>query len=558
MSIPAVRALLVRVMLLEATTSKHLTDLLAWEDPEWLQLPPAKREVALSRYQALVAYDGLTSPSKADAEKAAQGLGLKLRTFYALLRDWRDDNRSPLALVPYRSGEPGARPSRLDAKVAAKLNELVRRVLDDNSSIKPGQAVRKVRENWPDGLSPPSDVTIRKYIDRQQSERPSRPGSLRLNLGEGPQEEAETATRFGEVVVVDHTAPARILVGDAATARSPVITLAIDLWSGAPIGSSVSDGEPDPDAIMDALTDAFGRMAVLAPETHPIRPRIVYASSHGEGWDRLRRELLSARISLTERPDHRLHFGGPTRRLVGNRLGSMQLQPSKARRAGLVEIDPEQDALLALDQVQQIVDAAVDELIQARVPEIAGVRGNRLELTDLLGSDRTGGRELATYLGSLESPLVRRHLKAYSGRGLPTDGAVETDSAHGTIEDEITDLVDEIAGDNLVDLRITRSSRDGNVWLVDVLVDSQEVAPEIWIELAREALDMAECSEALVQFTVIGLDADLEALIQLLQDSRGARPRLGEPPIVPRLPSSAEPGDDGILPRVLRDMHLER
>lgn len=500
-SLAAARALLSRVNTLEDETSPENILVTLRDDPDWLVLPLAKREAALKRFKVLRAYDRKKKPTKKQAADAAAELGIQLRSFYAMLRSWRDKGKTPFALVPYRGEEDAPRPSRLDPAVAKHLIEQVRTLLKEKPSLPPGEAVRDIAAGWPQTLGRPSAVTVRSYLERERAAVPAEPGTLSLAIGATGHEDVEAATRFGEVIVVDHTSPARLLI-DGETAIAPTITLAIDLFSGMPVGAAVSEDEPGPEAVLDALADAHERMAALG-EDGPIAPRILYASTPDLEWTMLREQLQADGFDVGEWRDHRLQYGGPIKRLIGSKLGSIALHPSKAGRASGNSIDPDQDALLTMNQMLFVVDAVLERIIEERLPMLPGSGAARLGLPVWLMSR-----------GSLKArtrPLIQLDIDR-SGPSLDDDMTSDivelTTGRDGELLDpefevELRDIVADIVGRQLTGVEVHAPTPSAPGWLVQVSIRNMRHLPEAWLRLAREAIEIAETDGEMVRFEVV-------------------------------------------------------
>ena len=525
MSLAAARALLSRIAVLEAETSTDMPFALLQDDPEWILIPPARREVALTRHKVLSAYDRKKSPTKSNAQDAASVLGLQLRSFYALVRTWRDKGKSPFELVPY-AGDRAPRASRLEAPVATHLTAQVDKLLAVDPTVAPGKAVRAIKDGWPDTLKRPSDVTIRAFVDRRKAESPAEPGSLRLDYGGNS--EPESAERFGEVIVIDHTSPVRLLL-DGDSASVPTITLAIDLFTGVPIGAAVCEGEPGPDAVIDALADARERMEEIgAPDR--ISPRIVYASTRDPEWRRLHDELVASGLAVAEKPDHRLNFGGSIKRLLGERLGPIALQASKAGNVVGDRVDPDQDALLDFNQMLLVVDSAVDDMIDERLPEIDGLRGAMLDLPDWLTSRRG--------MGSRIMPLITlgaSNRRPYGWEQSPGPHAVDSRTSVPAFDPsfaaDLHDIVDEILAPVLSDVVVNEPAEGLPGWAVKVVLNDGRHLAEAWLRLAHEALEIAETEGELVRFDVSVAAAgkgDVTVADAAEQGGQGASPRTAE------------------------------
>jgi hypothetical protein len=351
-------------------------------DPRWLLLPPAKKLIALQRLKALQAYDALDEPTTKDAQKAAKSIGVRLRRFYDLLTGWRSAERSPFALVPHQSSS-GPRKSRLaDGRVAQAITTSIKELLATQPMAPPRSVIRHVRAQWNGPGKLPSDVTIRNYHTRAMEEQRPGLGKLTINIGNNPQEDVATADYFGEVVVIDHTSAARLFALEDRI-RPVTITLAIDLYTAAPIGVSVYTEYPSPAGVLDALQDAKLRLAKVGSDKI-VKPRLVFASTFDPQWAKLRSSLVERGYELFERRDGSLHHGGPTKRIIGPKLGDIVLQPKLAsrRKEKIERVDENQNSLLPLQDVRWIVQDAVERMFAERVPQESGHLGNQLDLPD--------------------------------------------------------------------------------------------------------------------------------------------------------------------------------
>lgn len=503
----AARALLTLVaeMEIDLVADDDLEALL--HDPDWLLTPPMRRHAALRRFKILRRYDRKVAPTKQDALVAAGELGMRLRSFYALLRDWRDRGRSALALVPYRTDEAGPRSSRLDPEVARRLTDEVRLLVEEEPGISPGKAVRAVAESWPEGLRLPSGVTIRAYVDRERTERAGTAGALPLGATGLPDGGGVVASRFGEVVVVDRVSPARLLlVPKLGAAVAPTITLAIDLWSGTPLGAAVGDADPDPAAVLDALADAAARMEGIGTDP-PIRPSVVYVGAQGAGWDDLRERFETAGLEANARPRHRLPPGASTRSLVGSRLGTIHLQGARGRRPRASGIDLDQEALLTMNQMMFLVDASVEAMIRHRLPEIDGRRGVKLDLPTAIadrGSLRSRVRPLIEITPSEAPPSP----EARPGRRPePVEAGGE---GRRDLTRHLQALATTAAGSLLAGTDIREPSAGSPGWVVRVEITDPRASPDVWLRLARGAIELADAGDGKVRFDVVGpVDAGL-------------------------------------------------
>ena len=496
-SFDIVHALLSSIYAMEedTTTDKALHALR--DDSDWLQLPPKKRAHALLRYRVLRGYDRKQAPTKVEASAAAARMGVRLRSFYALLRDWRNKEKSIFALVPYRPDETQARPSRLDAAVADELRKQVKALLQKDPLKAPAAVVKAITKAWPNGLAQPSAVTVRAFYERAKEARRPEPGSLHFETKLFNDDGMETASRLGEVLVIDHTAPARILLlGETATV--PTFTLAIDLFTGLPIGAALSEGAPSPEGVLDALADAHGRMRVLGQDSS-IQPRIVYASTMAPEWTLLREQLQTQGLELVEQQDHRIYSGGFTRRLLGNKLGSIALQPTKVNQAGVKEMDIDQDSLLTMNQTRFVLDRVIDTLLNQRLAEANGGAGTLLCLPqDIIarGTLKSRTRPLIEMTPGSRPPSNRspgeNHRNVNSRR----------DEVEKAFIGEINDLVADAIGDLAMHIEIEKPTAQSPGWLVLVETRHNHQIPDVWLRLAQLAIRIFATEKEKVRFNV--------------------------------------------------------
>lgn len=440
-------------------------------DPRWLTLPLARRERLLRRHEALEAYDSLPERTADDATRLAKSVGMKVDNFHRLFKVWQEGGRVPLAIVPYRNLKT-IRSTRLaDPRTADAIMALIERVLKDDPLAVPRKVIAFVKEHWegPGGL--PSDVTLRNFHDKAIIESKPTRGSLTLNFPDAPQEQAVEATAFAQVLVIDHTAPGRVQI-DGRSWGTPTITLAIDLWSGVPVGVAVTIGQPCAKAVVEALEDARRRLRSVGETGGIVRPRILFASTFGRQWDGLREWLLDHGLDIIERRDVNLHHGGPTKRIVGTRLGELELQPRLAGRPprrGI--IDPEKVAVLDGKQLLIVVDAAIDEMIEERLGDLQGGAGTVLDLP----------QERPVLATKQQTEVVERD--------------TEDDRAQAVLA-----RVRRIVGDDFVSARIAeRGTNDGQM-RVEVTIAGDASRGERWLDLAAEAIALRQEMDIMVEF----------------------------------------------------------
>ena len=460
-----VRALVARIASKESKLGLDLDT-----DPRWLTLPPAQRDRLVDRHEALASYDGLTDRTTDDARRLARSVGMKVDNFHRLFRIWQEGGRDPLAIAPYRNLKK-ARSTRLPHPgTADAISGLVERMLDSDPLAEPREVIAYVKAHWAGPGDLPSDVTLRNFHDKAVGDRRPARGTLTLNFSNAPQEQAVQATAFAEVLVIDHTAPGSVLV-DGRSCVTPTMTLAIDLWSGVPLGTAVTIGKPCAAAVVEALQDVKRRLATLG-DADAVRPRILYASTFDRQWDELRQRLLDHDIDLIERRDVNLHHGGPIKRMLGTKFGQLDLQPRLAGRpprAGA--IDPEKVAILDARQLLVVIDAAIDGMIEERLGDLRDGQGTTLDIPHdegLLGACRRS------------ETIVRE---------------VSDEDEHDLLARIRTAL-----GSDLISIRITDASEGGDQMRIQVTIRSDASRSERWLDLAAEAIAIRKETGVTVEF----------------------------------------------------------
>lgn len=340
------------------------------DDPDWLLLPVAKRRIAFKRHIALSDYDRIREPTVEDASKAAGEIGVKLRRFYEMVAEWTAGNRRPQTLVPHRA-LAGQRKTRLgDAAVAEKVRAIIVRYLKANPTASPGAIIRHVRGTWDSADGLPSDVTIRNFHDQALIDLRHTPGTLSIKVMDGEKERSIGASRLGEVLVIDHTAPAHVVLDEKGT-PVPTLTLAIDLWSGALVSVEVTDDYPSSTAVAEVIEDAMFRLN-LDDVPSQDKPTIIMATTLEPGWDILRTSLQKDGFKVIERCDRRLHHGSFAKPLIGPKLAGMQLQPQLAskRRSRPAMVDASKTAIVPRHDLEIMIERAVAKRIKEVAPDL--------------------------------------------------------------------------------------------------------------------------------------------------------------------------------------------
>lgn len=418
----AVRAMIARVRSIEAL----LKDEEFLSQTEWLMLPLAKQDVVLRRLKALRDYDGLETPTTVDALKAAKAAGVAIARFYQLLSHWRANGRSPFSLVPHQS--LGAeRPTRLAVSETAKaITDAIAALLRTDPLAPTGRVIAHVRRTWKGPGELPTDTALRAFHERVvRSARPV-PGTLTLSTPGQPQEDDVVAERLGETLVIDHVAIKGLVAQE--DRMQPTVTLAIDLWSGCALGAAALPGPPSPDGLVLALDEVSRRLSRQAPgsgsgeDARGPKPRLVIATTFARRWSSLVDALLAAGHEVVERRDVFLQQGGPSRRLLGMRIGSLDLERRADRRG---QFDPRTTAMQPMHTIHDILEVCIDEVASERVPTAAWASAVPFDLSDLRETgpwDETseaGHPAAAEAAQTSEERELRRQLEQLAGSHTP-------------------------------------------------------------------------------------------------------------------------------------------
>ena len=440
-----------RLLLAELVALEGALDLdREWnDDPDWLLLPFAKRQTAFRRHIALTEYDRIREPTVDDARKAAGAIGVQLRRFYEMLAEWTAGGRQPHILVPHRALAEQRKTRLGDAAIAEKV-------------------LRHVHATWGSADGMPSDVTIRNFHDQALVDLRHTPGTLSINVMDGNEERSIGASRLGEVLVIDHTAPSHVVLDEEGT-PVPTLTLAIDLWSGAPLSVEVTADYPSPAAVAEAIADTMFRLGLddIAPHD---RPTIIMATTFEPEWDSLRANLQNDGFKVIERRDRRLHHGSFAKPLIGPKLAGMQLQPQLAskRQSRPTMIDASKTAIVPRHDLELMIERAVASRIGEVAPDLPGRQvmrtGQPKKLERIRARVNPARRKASNWLKS----IVRDTL---GGDAIERDPHVE-------------------------------QVNDGG-WRVMVFVSPDEDNTRTWLKLARAAIALGDEEGVEVRFDLV-------------------------------------------------------
>lgn len=335
-------------------------------DPEWLRLPLRRRTLSLARLQAIQNYKTRGVATVESAKMAADEAGISLRLFYQLLATWDAAQTSDIwTLVPYAPRKTPSKP-KLGLEVETALHRLIRAAIAEGYTT-PRAVAEWVIQSWPQNeLALPSQQTIRQHAESAGGLEIIERGKFKLNTGPHPQEEAETATTHGEVLVIDHSG-LEMFLDHPHRPRRATVTLAIDLHTNTVCGFAISDGPPSPLSIIGALDDA--EHGSRSNPGKVLTPRLVFAATNGQLWRELTDEIAARGLQAKVRWSPRLHSGGPTKRLIGSRIADLPLSPRKPhdRTAGVNAFNPAKHALVTRQQARLIVEDAVRHMNSERI-----------------------------------------------------------------------------------------------------------------------------------------------------------------------------------------------
>ena len=377
------RAILARVRRIGA----ELKDEPFLSQTEWLLLPIAKQEVALRRLKALREYDEIENPTSAHALRAAKAAGVAIARFYQLVAHWRAHDRSPFSLVPHQKLGMERRTRLAAEETAHAISASIRSLLASNPLATTREVVSHLRGTWNGPGDLPSDTALRVFHERAIRSADPTPGTLTLNLWGQAQERDLVAERFMETLVLDHVSIKGMVAEE--DGLPPTITLAIDLWSGSPIGAAVAAGTAEPRGVLLALQDVNRRIrdaskgGITQSTSEQPKPKIVIATTFAKQWKELTNALLGEGYEVVERRDVSLHQGGPTRRLLGKGLGPFRLE-RRADRSDAFGYDSRVTVVQPLRTIERMLAESVDEMANRRVPKAAWATAAPFDVTPLM------------------------------------------------------------------------------------------------------------------------------------------------------------------------------
>ena len=332
------------------------------EDPAWLTLPLARREVALRRREVMLDYEKHDRAGVAEAKAAAECLNITTVHFYRLRRQWRQ-NRSIFDLLPH--GQPGlARKPKLDRDVADAVSKLIMNAIADDGVRAPAEILKRIRARWPLEKPVPSHMTLRKSISDALEKLTNVSGGLVFVNSSIPQKSLKMATGYGEVVAIDHMI-LEIFVATEGGPIAPIMTAVIDLYTSSIVGFHLSFGSPGSLQFEAALRDAETQSASAAPNMASVRPRLVFSAGGDSSWSKLLSRIEASDYKANVMRRQRLQFGEHIAPLIGSSIGVVNFASRKWLND--LSFNPDKDALISFDELKKLVEAGVRELNEKRL-----------------------------------------------------------------------------------------------------------------------------------------------------------------------------------------------
>ena len=333
-------------------------------DPDWLMLPLARREVALHRWGVMLDYERHADPGEPEAQKAAGSIGVTTGQFYRLRRRWLE-GRSIFSLVPY--GTPGtARKPKLDKDVSDAVTDLVTTAITKGGFRSHSQILKFIQNEWSLDKPIPSHMTLRKGISLALEDLTDVSGNLLLDSAIIPQNWIQSAKGYGDAVVVDHQA-LQVFVASEGGPVAPIATLVIDLYTSSIFGFHLSFGAPGSLQFEAALRDAEKRsLESRVGSDQPIAPRLAFQCGGGSDWskilDRIAKSETVANVVRAQRPS----YGDTITRLIGGTIGDVKL--TTRRYLNDLVFNPVRDPLIDLDELRSLMEAGVAAINVKRIP----------------------------------------------------------------------------------------------------------------------------------------------------------------------------------------------
>jgi len=333
-------------------------------DPDWLTLPLARREVALHRRSVMLQYEHHEGPGEAEAQGAARLMGVTTGQFYRLRRKWLE-SRSIFSLIPY--GKPGAaRKPKLDKDVSDAVTELATRVIVTGGVRSPSQILKYIQSKWSLDKPIPSHMTLRKGIWAALENLTDVSGNLVLSASIIPQDWIEGAKNYGDAVVVDHI-PLGLFVASAGGPVAPIATFVIDLCTSSICGFHLSFGAPGSLQFEAALEDGVQRSTQLTDgRGASVMPRLAFQCSFGSDWAQVLRRIAKSHTVANVVKSVRPHYGDTVVRLIGNAIGSVKI--ASRRNLNDLVFNPMRDPLISLEELRILMEADVRALNEKRIP----------------------------------------------------------------------------------------------------------------------------------------------------------------------------------------------
>ncbi len=329
---------------------------------------------AKRRADVLAPLTRMSTVHRADADEAANQLGISRRHLYELLKRYRAGTGLLTDVAPKRSSG-GRGKSRLQAEKEKIIAEAVETWYLSKQRYTEAALCREISKRCrQSGCKPPARNTVRQRI---QSLDPRIVARRRFGHDSARTLESITGATPApscplEVVQMDHTKADLIVVDEISRQPigRPTLTLAIDVFTRCILGMLLTLEAPSATSVglclAHAVTDkdAWLKCLGLADVWWPMhgKPGTIYSDNGPEfKSEALQRGCEQHGIRLEYRPLGRPHFGGIIERVIGTAMTMIHELPgttfsNPADRAGY---DAEASATLTLRELEQWLILAI-------------------------------------------------------------------------------------------------------------------------------------------------------------------------------------------------------
>lgn len=326
---------------------------------KYLSLPEAEKARVEEKRVVLDQFLQIEAPTAADADAAADRLGISRASFYRLRARYME-SRSIGALLDRRTG--AKKPKELDSSRREQLDAVIQRVVDGASLERRGllreELFAEVKKSFEaSGQAVPARGTMDRRFAALFPNQRYRSSEAVLPSYSGP---------VGSEIVLDSVAidlPKEVGVYVA----RPILTLAFDRASGLILAGSVTDFIPNDDevlAVLDRSLEKVTLIAALATENIPGEIRARLALNYPErGLSYPYSSTRASRLKVDAVPRDRQKQGDKLSAAFGSDVGDLQILPrltvSEAAKRRLPGGSHDR-APLKLKDINGLVDLAID------------------------------------------------------------------------------------------------------------------------------------------------------------------------------------------------------